>query len=89
LIPEETDGDSYFEGDTPDNAIEWARSAGCLDELLTLKDRNMSLREFFSIRGVPVSSGDPFPTVRRVGGDRDRGFSRALNDVLARRARTD
>jgi len=79
-------GDEDFEGVTAERVVEWAWQNRCLDDVLTLSQRGMSLREFISIRFIPSAEGEPFPTSRRVGGDKDRGFSKALNEEMSRRA---
>ena len=79
--------DPDFDGLTAEKALEWAWNNGCLDDVLSLSQRGISLREFISIRFIPSAEGDPFPTSRRVGGDHDRGFSRALNEEMGRRAK--
>jgi len=77
------DGDPDFEGATAMQAIQWATERRCLDNMLLLPSSGMSFREFYYRRENPEPS--PFPTVRRIGGDQDRGFSPALNDEMRKR----
>ena len=62
-----------------------AQSDKCLDELLNLPTGSMNLREWIGINFAQLDSGNQFPTVRRKGGDDDRGFSAALNEQMRRR----
>jgi len=81
--------DSGFAGETAHNVLDWTEKNGCLNEVLTLSKTGGHFSELDSSlydgsgSGVDVS----FPTVRRVGGDHDRGFSPALNAEMRHRAR--
>lgn len=79
----DVEGDRDFAGATAMDAIQWASQRRCLDKMLSLPSSGMSFREFFYRRENPEPS--PFPTVRRIGGDHDRGFSPALNSELRKR----
>lgn len=78
---------SYFAGITPQQLIEHAAAVDhkCLDDLLNLPRGRTALREWIAINLVQLDSGNPFPTMRRKGGDHDRGFSPALNAEMKQR----
>lgn len=77
---EDTAGDPDFALTTAQHWLAIADSKGLLDDMLTLKKRGMSMREWVSIK--LYAQGNPFPDVRRKGGDHDRGFSPALNKEM-------
>ena len=80
---------SGFAGETAQSFLDWAEKNGCLNEVLTLSKTGRHLDEldssFYEGGGIDVG----FPSVRRVGGDHDRGFSPALNGEMRHRAPTD
>jgi hypothetical protein len=78
----QTSDDPDFAGITARQVISRAEAQGqkCLDELL-----NSTLREWLGINFVQLDTGNQFPTVRRKGGDDDRGFAPALNEEMRRR----
>ena len=87
---EKVGNDSDFAGETAQAILDWAEKNGCLEEVLTWSQTGRSFNESGSIRFAPNSdNSDPFPTVRRVGGDHDRGFSPALNAETGRRIHSD
>jgi hypothetical protein len=94
----EVDGDRDFDGQSADDAIAWANGLGvirvpgsngnyveqlCLDALLCLPSSGMGLREF--VTRLQNYEPHPFRTMRRIGGDHDRGFSERANDILGKR----
>lgn len=87
----QTSDDPDFAGVTAQRLISRAeaQSKKCLDELLNLPGGNSSLREWVGINFVQLDSGNQFPTVRRKGGDDDRGFSPALNEEMRKRRAKD
>ena len=81
--------DSDFSGETAQSVLDWAEKNGFLDEVLTLCKTNGHLNQLdSSLTSLGVELGR-FPSVRRVGGDHDRGFSPALNREMRRRAPSD
>jgi hypothetical protein len=78
---------SYFAGVTPQQLISRAAAISdkCVDELLNLSRRGVGMRDWITINLVQLDSGNQFPTVRRKGGDDDRGFSPALNAEMRKR----
>lgn len=84
---QDTAGDEEFSEKTGEYWRLWAEGQGLLDDLLMLPERGMSMREWISIKCKPLASGNPFPDVRRKGGDHDRGFSPALNEEMRKRNR--
>jgi hypothetical protein len=81
----DTAGDSEFANQTASQFLAWADSLGHLDEVLVLPSGKMSLREWLGINVKPSNPANPFPDVRRKGGDDDRGFSPALNQEMRSR----
>jgi hypothetical protein len=81
----DTAGDREFAGRTALQFLAWAESKGWLDKVLNLRGGNMSVREWVSIHDTPMPLANPFPDVRRKGGDHDRGFSPALNQEIRNR----
>ncbi len=81
-----TDPD-YFAAVTPQQLISRAGEVSdrCIDELLNLSIRGIGLREWIVLNLVQLDFGNQFPTVRRKGGDDDRGFSPALNAEMRKR----
>ena len=79
--------DPEFElaGTTALQFLSWAEAHSRLDRVLGLPSSGVSLREWWSINMVPVNPANPFPDVRRKGGDQDRGFSPALNQEMRNR----
>lgn len=87
----QTSDDPDFAGITARQIISRAeaQSQKCLDELLNLPTGDSNLREWLGINFVQLDSGNQFPTVRRKGGDDDRGFSPALNEEMRKRRAKD
>ena len=81
----DTAGDGEYAGQDADQFLAWAESRGWLDKVLALPQSNMSIREWVSINDIPMPVANPFPDVRRKGGDHDRGFSPALNQEIRKR----
>ncbi len=81
----DTAGDKDFVGRTARQFLAWADSRGWLDKVLALRGGSMSVREWVSIHDTPMPTANPFPDVRRKGGDHDRGFSPALNQEMRSR----
>ena len=83
-------GDEHYSNYTADQVIEWARQNRCLDEVLELPNRlgkeAMHIQEYVAINIEPSQQGNPFPDMRRKGGDHDRGHTPALNAEMRRRA---
>jgi hypothetical protein len=77
----------YFATVTPQQLISRAMAVSdkCVDELLNLSRRGTGLRDWIIVNLVQLDSGNQFPTVRRKGGDDDRGFSPALNAEMRKR----
>ena len=77
----------YFADVTPRQLISRAMAVSdkCADELLNLSERGVGLRDWIIANLVQLDSGYQFPTVRRKGGDDDRGFSPALNAEMRKR----
>lgn len=82
---EDTAGDPDFIGRTAQQWINFAEYHNRLQELLSLRERGMSMREWYSINFVASSISNPFPDVRRKGGDHDRGFTPVLNAEMRKR----
>ena len=80
--------DLGFASDTAESVLEWAEKNGCLNEVLTLSKTGGHLSDLDSSL-YDVHELGRFPSVRRVGGDHDRGFSPALNREMRHRAPTD
>jgi hypothetical protein len=68
---EQVKGDPIFQGSTIRQAIEWSRSRGV----------GQTWQDYFHINHVP-DIGSLQPESCRIGGDHDRGFSPALNQVM-------
>lgn len=81
----DTLGDKDFAGQDARQFLAWAESRGWLDKVLNLRGGSMSVREWVSIHDKPMPLANPFPDVRRKGGDHDRGFSPALNQEVRNR----
>ena len=61
----DTANDQDFTGETAHDYLVWARRRGCLDEILNLPERSMSLREYLKVNFLPNAQSPHF---------RDRGF---------------
>lgn len=81
----DTAGDEEYSGTTAREFLAWADGQGRLDKVLALRNGRMSIREWVSINFLPMPDANPFPDVRRKGGDHDRGFSPALNQEIRKR----
>jgi hypothetical protein len=77
--------DSGFAGETAQGVLDWAEKNGFLNEVLTLSETGGHLGELDSSLYDQCELGR-FPSVRRIGGDHDRGFSPALNGEMRHRA---
>jgi hypothetical protein len=77
-------GDPEYAGTSARQFLARAEVLGHLDDVLALRGGNMSLREWVGINIDPMPQANPFPDVRRKGGDHDRGFSPALNQQVRR-----
>jgi hypothetical protein len=80
---------SDFAGETAQSVLDWAEKNGFLDEVLTLCKTDGHLSQLDSSLTSHSAEFGTFPSVRRVGGDHDRGFSPALNREMRRRAPSD
>jgi hypothetical protein len=81
------DPGSDIQRENLDEILEEAFKRKFLEELLSLPGSDRSLREFVSVKFIPLGGPDPFRTVRRIGGGEGRGFSQNINSEMARRAR--